>query len=145
MPALPTSRLVLPNVSLPLLHAHVQCGFPSPAEDFQSGPLRLEDHVVRNPTATFYCTADGNSMEGFDIHAGDTLVVDRSIDAKHGDICVLLWDGGLLVKKLDTRHGRIRLMSGHPDHPPIELGDGEELQVWGVVTWSFRKHFKRKA
>ncbi|WP_268961152.1 LexA family protein [Pseudoxanthomonas winnipegensis] len=123
----------------------VACGFPSPAEDFQSGPMSLTDLVVRNPTATFYATAEGESMEGFDIHDGDTLVLDRSIDAQDGDICLVVWDGGLLVKQLYARQGTVRLLSGHPDHPPIELGDGEELHVWGVVTWSFRKHFKRKA
>jgi DNA polymerase V len=137
-PVQPTSR---PRPSLVMRPA---CGFPSPAEDFLQEALDLNELVIHNTVATFFAQAEGDSMVGFDIHHGDLLVVDRSIEAKDGDIALVLWDGGLTVKKLRIRRRTIELHSGHPSHPPIIVADGVELQVWGVITWSFRKHYRKQ-
>ena len=129
---------------LPTLAFRVACGFPSPAEDFQTDGLDLSERCISNPVATFFAVAEGNSMEGFGISHGDTLIIDRSIEAKDGDIALVLWDDGLAVKKLRIRRNAVELHSGHPAYPPILVGEGVELQVWGVITWSFRQHFRRK-
>ena len=129
---------------LPLLGMRVSCGFPSPAEDHLGEELDLNQHCISNPLATFYATAEGTSMEGFGIHHGDTLIVDRSITAKDGDTALVLWDGGFMVKKLRIRGQRIELRSGSPHHPTILVPPDEELFVWGVITWSFHPHTRRK-
>lgn len=132
---------VLPR---PVLGYRATCGFPSPAEDHMGEDLDLNERCIRNPVATFFVEADtGESMVGFGIWPGDTLVVDRSIEAKHGDIAMMLWDGGYMVKKLRLQGQRIALVSAHPDHPPILVPPDTELEVWGVVTWSFRPHKRR--
>lgn len=102
--------------------------------------LDLGAHLIRNPLATFFVQAEGNSMESLGIQAGDILVVDRSIEPKHGAIVMCLLDGGYTVKRLAIRGKRIELHSGHPDHPPIILSPEVELQVWGVVLWSVTRH-----
>lgn len=124
----------------PLLHHRATCGFPSPAEDHMGQDLDLGAHLIRNPLATFFVRAEGNSMEGLGIQAGDILVVDRSIEPKHGAIVMCLLDGGYTVKRLAMRGKRMELHSGHPDHPPIILSPEVELQVWGVVLWSVTRH-----
>lgn len=124
----------------PLLHHRATCGFPSPAEDHMGSDLDLNEHLIRNPLATFFVQAEGRSMEGLGIFAGDILVVDRSITAKHGSIVMCLLDGGYTVKKLVMRGKRIELHSGSPEHPPIILSPEADLQVWGVVLWSITKH-----
>jgi DNA polymerase V len=43
-------------------------------------------------------------------------------------------DGELTVKSLEKRWGKIRLIAENPAHAPIELRDGQELTIWGVVT-----------
>ena len=134
----------LPAMVLPLLGMRVSCGFPSPAEDHLGEDLDLNQHCISNPLATFYATAEGTSMEGFGIHHGDTLIVDRSITAKDGDTALVLWDGGFMVKKLRIRGQRVELRSGNPDHPPILVPPESELMVWGVITWSFHPHTRRK-
>lgn len=105
--------------------------------------LDLTKRCISNPVATFFVEAEGESMVGFGINSGDTLVLDRSIDAKDGDIALVLWDGGLTVKKLRMRRNAVDLVSGDSQHPPIHVTEDSELQVWGVVTWSFRKHLRR--
>ena len=131
---------LLCRIPRPLLHHRATCGFPSPAEDHMGQDLDLGAHLIRNPLATFVVRAEGNSMESLGIQAGDILVVDRSIEPKHGAIVMCLLDGGYTVKRLVMRGKRIELHSGHPDHPPIILSPEVELQVWGVVLWSVTKH-----
>lgn len=137
--------LALP-MPLPLLPVRATCGFPSPAEDFYGAQdvLDINQRVVRNPVATFYVEADtGTSMVDFGIFPGDTLVVDRSITARPGDIVMVNWDGGFTVKQLRLRAGRYELHSGNPANAPIIVPEDMELDVWGVVTWSFRKQLRR--
>lgn len=130
--------------SRPLLGMRATCGFPSPAEDHMGEDLDLNIRCIRNPLATYFVEADtGTSMIDFGIFPSDTLVVDRSIDAKHGDIVMVVWDGGYMVKKLSLAGRRVQLISGNPDYPPILVPPEVELMIWGVVTWSFRKQFRR--
>jgi DNA polymerase V len=105
--------------------------------------LDLNSRCISNAVATFFAIAEGDSMQGFGIHHGDTLIVDRSIEAKDGDIALVLWDGGLTVKKLRVRSRTIELVSGSSTLPPILVGE-DGLEVWGVITWSFRPHFRRR-
>lgn len=131
----------IPSVApRPLLHHAGTCGFPSPAEDHMGEDLDLNDLCVRNPPATFFVQAESRSMEGFGIFHGDILVVDRSLTAKHGDIAMVLWDGGYMIKKLSVVRGAIRLLSGSPDYPPIDIPPETGLEVWGVVLWSLTRH-----
>jgi DNA polymerase V len=128
----------------PVLGTRASCGFPSPAEDFLGDELDLNERCIRNPVATYFVEADtGTSMLDFGIYPGDTLVVDRSIDARHGDVVMVLWDGGYMVKQLQIRGRRVELHSGNPDNLPIVVPPETELLIWGVVTWSFRKQFSR--
>ena len=130
--------------SRPLLGHRATCGFPSPAEDHMAEDLDLNERCIRNPVATYFVEADtGTSMVEFGIHPGDTLVVDRSIDARNGDIVMVLWDGGYMVKKLSIHGRRVELVSGSPNHTPILVPPDADLMIWGVVTWSFRKQFRR--
>lgn len=138
------ARIDPPSRFRPLLGQRVTCGFPSPAEDHMADDLDLNERCIRNPVATYFVEADtGTSMVDFNIHPGDTLVVDRSIDARHGDIVMVLWDGGYMVKKLSIRGKRVELVSGNPEHPPILVPPEADLTIWGVITWSFCKQFRR--
>lgn len=48
-------------------------------------------------------------------------------------------DGEFALKRIVQRDGKIFLMSGNHDYPPIEVKDGSELRVWGVVCWVLKK------
>jgi len=82
-------------------------------------------------------------MVDFGIFPGDSLIIDRSITAKHGDVVMVVWDGGYTIKKLAIRKNRFELISGNQDNPPILVPIEVELDVFGVVTWSFRRQFRR--
>ncbi|SEM71196.1 LexA family protein [Halomonas caseinilytica] len=107
-------------------------GFPSPAENYAERTLDLNECLVKHPAATFFMRVEGHSMQAHSIHHGDILVVDRAVSACFGHIVVAPIDGEILVKRLEQRHGRAFLCSGHPDHAPIPINE-RSLQIWGVV------------
>ena len=96
-------------LSCPLFVAPVVAGFPSPADDYVERSLDLNEFMVGQPLATFFVRVRGHSMEGVGIHEGDTLVVDRAISAKDGQIIIALVGGECTVKCLKrTKNGLFR-------------------------------------
>ncbi|MBC8337957.1 MAG: translesion error-prone DNA polymerase V autoproteolytic subunit [Alphaproteobacteria bacterium] len=120
-------------LALPFFGAAVQAGFPSPADDYLEGALDLNEHLIRRPAATFFLRVLGDSMTGVGIHSGDLLIVDRSVPPIDGRIVIAVLDEELTVKRLSRRRGKVRLMPENPRYRPIEIGDGQDLQIWGVV------------
>jgi DNA polymerase V len=49
-------------------------------------------------------------------------------------------DGEYTLKRLHHLHGVIELHPENPAFAPIRLVDGQELQLWGVVTAVVRKY-----
>ena len=125
-----------PKQRIPLYGTKIRAGFPSPADDYVEARLDLNEHLIKNPPATFMLRVDGNSMVGAGIFQGDILVVDRSIEPKHDHIVVAVIDGEHTVKRLYKRNGMTKLIAENPEFPPIELQDGQELVIFGVVTSS---------
>lgn len=117
----------------------VSAGFPSPAADHEERRLDINEYLVRNPISTFFFPVQGDSMEGGQIFDGDVLVVDRSVKASHGSVVVAFIDGERLVKRLWNRGGRVALVAENPAYPPLEIREGSELVVWGVVIGKFRR------
>ena len=134
VPALNTKPIRLP------LYAHkVPAGFPSPADDYVEGRLSLDEHLVQHKEATFFVRAKGNSMTGAGIFDGDLLVVDKSLTPHSGSIVIAVVDGDLTVKRFIQRNGTVILQPANPRYKDIEFHDGQELQVWGVVTSTVKK------
>jgi DNA polymerase V len=135
-----TIRLVQPCVSsrVPLFGHAVRAGFPSPADDYVEQCLDLNEHIIHHPSATYFVRAQGDSMLSFGIHSGDLLIVDRALNAMHGDIVIAALDGDLTCKILDLR--RSCLLSGNDAYAPIPLDAESNLIIEGVVTHSVRYH-----
>lgn len=127
-------------MTAPLFSQPVPAGFPSPADDYVECRLSLDDLLIEHREATFFVRAKGNSMIGAGIHDGDVLVVDKSLQASHGDIVIAVVDGEFTVKTLRKRGASVILHPENPRHKDIEFKEGQELQIWGVVTSSITLH-----
>ncbi|USV58776.1 translesion error-prone DNA polymerase V autoproteolytic subunit [Aeromonas encheleia] len=127
-----------PLIEIPLYLTPAACGFPSPAQDYVEQTIDLNQHCVSHPAATFYVRASGHSMIGEGINDGDMLIIDRAITARHGDIVLACLDGEFTVKKLQVQPVPA-LLPGNPDFPPIYPQEGQELDIFGVVTFVLRK------
>jgi DNA polymerase V len=75
-------------------------------------------------------------MTGANIHDGDLLVVDRSIEPKHGHIVLAVINNEYTVKRLYRHDGVIELHAENHAYPPIRFHEHDELQVWGVAVGS---------
>jgi len=118
------------------LYPEASCGFPSPAEAWSEPPLSLDDLVrVREPS-TFLVRARGDSMIEVGIFPNDVLIIDRARQARSGDVVVARVGSEFLVKTLVIEGDQVSLVPANRHHRPIVLGDGEELEVWGVATWN---------
>lgn len=123
----------------PLYLSPVNAGWPSPAEDYIDEQLNLHELLVRNPAATFFLRAAGDSMLGVGIHDGDLLIVDRSLDAASNKVIIAALDGELLVKKLVRKDGHTWLAPANPKFPEIDITEREYVHIWGIVTYVIHK------
>ena len=123
------------RILVPLVLCRVPAGFPSPADDYVERTIDLNEWLIGNELATFIVRAEGDSMTG-EIHSGDRLIVDRSLEARHRDVVVACLDGEMIVKRLLVRDGRYYLQPENTSYPLIEITEERELIIWGVVTHS---------
>ncbi|ART83176.1 hypothetical protein CBP31_11605 [Oceanisphaera profunda] len=123
---------------LPLLLDRASCGFPSPAQDYVEQGIDLNDYCIRHPAATYLVRASGDSMINAGIYPGDLLVVDRSVEARHGQIVIASVNGEMTCKRLELRP-IVRLMAANPDYAAIVPSEGVTLEIFGVVTNLVRK------
>ena len=122
-------------LKLPLVSASVEAGFPSPADDHLERGIDLNEELIRNPAATFLVRVKGESMRDAGIDSGDILVVDRSVIPSDRGIVVAMIDGEFTVKRFRKRNGRVTLEAENPSFPAIEVGEDQELTIWGSVTY----------
>lgn len=121
------------QLAIPLFMERVSAGFPSPAQDYIEQTLDLNQLCIKHPAATFFVRVEGDSMLEAGIHPNDILVVDRSIRAEHGDIVIASVYAELTVKELELRP-KVRLVPRNTSYQPIEIPEGCDLDIFGVVT-----------
>ena len=118
------------RLALPVYASRISAGFPSPADDHIEGKLDLNRHLVRRPAATFFIRAQGESMK------------DAGIVPRAGDIVIAVLHGELTVKRLAMTEAGSILSADNPAYPDIRPGEAG-CELWGVVTFSIRRHCGR--
>lgn len=73
------------------------------------------------------------------IYEGDALLIDRSIEPKHGNVVLAVLNNEFTVKRLHRRGGVIKLVPENPRYPTIVVKEEEEFSIWGVVTYNLHK------
>lgn len=117
----------------------IRAGFPSPAEDYVEPTLDLNRYVIKNPASTFYARITGDSMVGDDIHDGDIVVIDKSLEPGDGNIAVCFIDGEFTLKRIKVEKERLLLMPANPKFKPIEITEENHFVVWGIVTYIIKE------
>jgi DNA polymerase V len=120
----------------PLFLSGVSAGFPSPADDYLDRKLDLNEHLIKNPAATFFVRVAGDSMTGAGINDNDILVVDRSLEPCSGSIVIAVINGELTVKRLLKGKDSCRLIAENPDYADLEIDEETPLEIWGVATYA---------
>ncbi|EOY9127859.1 translesion error-prone DNA polymerase V autoproteolytic subunit [Providencia stuartii] len=87
---------------LPFFAEQIPAGFPSPASDYLEDRIDLNSLLIKHPSGTYFLRVSGTSIMDAQILDGDIVIVDSSIDAKHGDIVIASLDGEFTIKRLQT-------------------------------------------
>ena len=123
------------QISTPIFLDKISAGFPSPASDYMENKLDLNEYLIKHPAATFIVKANGSSMINADIHSGDLLIVDRSLNPRNNNIVIASIFGDLTVKKIKKKNESVFLISANDEYPSIEVKEEMECFIWGVVTY----------
>ena len=113
-------------------------GFESPAAEYKELGLSLDQLLITKPDATFIGVAKGQSMVDVGIFDGDLLIVNRAEQVKDGDVVVASFNGCFTCKLIDTQ--RAQLISASKSHKTVNITEGDDFQIEGVVTRSIRLH-----
>ncbi|MCP4001729.1 MAG: translesion error-prone DNA polymerase V autoproteolytic subunit [Gammaproteobacteria bacterium] len=128
-------------LELPGFITRVPAGFPSPADDYMDKHLDLNEHLIKHPSATFYCRVSGDSMQGAGIFDGDLLIIDRAVKPENGHVVLASVNGELTCKLLDVNNKC--LLAANKNYLPMPIHEDAEFSVEGVVIYSIRDHHVR--
>lgn len=120
---------------LPLFSSKIRAGFQNPAEGHIEEDIDPTQFLVDNPHATMLLRVEGDSMKDAEIHSGDIIIVDRSLEARVGDIVVAELDGGFTVKYL----GKHCLKPANDAYPVLHFKDMQEIKLVGVVISKMKR------
>ena len=115
---------------------------PYPPFGESAEKIDLNELLMTNEIATFFCRVSGQSMEPH-MRDGDILMVDKSIEPKVGKVVIAAINCEMTVKRLSEVDGQLTLTADNPNYPDLKVGDCDVSMIWGVVTnvihqlWNF--------
>jgi len=121
---------------VPIL-GNIKAGFPTGAEE-ELNFLSLDEYLIDKPNSSFLLKVSGDSMEGVGIFEGDMVVIEKTAQARSGNIVLALIDNEWTLKILDKKNGKSILRAANPNYP--EFIPVEELKVFGIVKSVMRKY-----
>ena len=112
----------------------VAISFGSPASDSGITRLDLNDMFIRNQQATFLMRVAGDSMRDAGIDDGDIVLVDRAITPTQGHVVIAVMESEFICRRLAREGTALSLCATDPAVADIHPREGQEFQLWGVVT-----------
>lgn len=129
---------------VPYFNIGIKAGFPNPAINYKAESLDLNKYLVSSPATTFCATVDGDSLADAGVDDGDIIIIDKSLEPKDGDLAVCYIDGGFTLKYIKVEKDVVMLIPANQKYTPIQITKDNEFLIWGIVTYSIKKHKKRK-
>ncbi|MDB9151844.1 LexA family protein [Parabacteroides distasonis] len=65
------------------------------------------------------------------------------MNSRDGDTVVAYVDGEFTLKYIKIERDIVWLMPANGIYPPIKITEENDFMVWGVVTYSIKKHRRR--
>ena len=112
----------------------VAISFGSPAGESGITRLDLNEVLIRHPEAAFLMRVGGTAMRAAGIDDGDLALVDRALDASHGQIVIAVQRDEFLCRRLRRRGDELGLEASDPDVSTLWASADDTFEVWGVVT-----------
>lgn len=110
-----------------------KAGLPSSATGHIESDLDLNKHIVRRSASTYFTSVEGDECAHLGIHAGDLLVVDRSLAPRHDSLVLAVLEGELHVCRLVGKMMEWYLVKGNGNRQKMDFED-RDMIIWGRVT-----------
>lgn len=126
----------------------VQPRFTSAAQGYEGKALNLNAQLIKDPPATFPVYVETDNMVDAGILKGSMVLVNKAkaSKARTGDIVLAVVDQEFVMSEFYKRGKTIRLLSNNKamDYLPIEIKEGQELTIWGVVEHGINNYIKHR-
>ena len=96
----------------------VKAGFPSEVEEIED-TINLDNFLIGNKKLTYMLEVDGDSMIDAHIEKGDTILVEKTNQAKDGEIVIAEVDGEFTLKYFRQKGNKIWLEPANKNFQPI--------------------------
>lgn len=113
-------------------------GFAAATQDYAQNEINLNKELIVNPSSTFFGRVEGESMIDEGITDGDILIIDKSLTIKENDLIVCFIDGEFTLRKVMFEGKSIWLVAANKKIKKILLKDGDDIILWGVVTYTIK-------
>jgi repressor LexA len=123
--------------SVPML-GFVTAGFPATVEEELADTVNLDDLLIKNKPLTYMLEVDGDSMLDAHIEPGDMVLVEKTNQAKDGDIIIAEVDGEFTMKYFKKNGHKVWLEPANKKYKPIY--PAHSLNINAVVKAVIRKY-----
>ena len=118
------------DLTFDLYDQGVSAGNPQPPFGDSAEKIDLNELLITNEIATFFCRVSGRSMEPH-MRDGDVLMVDKSIEPKVGKVVIAAIKSEMTVKHFSEVDGQMALTADNPNYPEVKVGDFDKSMIWG--------------
>jgi repressor LexA len=122
---------------VPML-GYVTAGFPATVEEELVDTINLDDLLIKNKPLTFMLEVDGDSMIDAHIEKGDMVLVEKTNQAKDGQIIIAEVDGEFTMKYLREKGNKRWLEPANKNYKSIY--PEHSLNVVAVLKAVIRKY-----
>lgn len=133
----PTKSFAENIVSVPML-GFVTAGFPATVEEELTDTVNLDDFLIKNKPLTYMLEVDGDSMIDAHIEKGDMVLVEKTSQAKDGQIVIAEVDGEFTMKYFREEGNKVWLQPANKNYKPIY--PTQSLNVIAVLKAVVRKY-----
>jgi repressor LexA len=134
---IPSENFTENSGSVPML-GFVTAGFPATVEEELADTVNLDDLLIKNKPLTYMLEVDGDSMIDAHIEKGDMVLVEKTNQAKDGDIVIAEVDGEFTMKYFRKEGTKTWLEPANKNYKPIY--PKHSLNINAVLKAVIRKY-----
>lgn len=97
----------------------VTAGLPASVEEELTDTVNLDDLLIKNKSLTYMLEVDGDSMIDAHIEKGDMVIVEKTSNARDGQIVIAEVDGEFTMKYLREKGNKKWLEPANKNYKPI--------------------------
>lgn len=106
--------------------------------DWYTTPIDLNKKLIMNPPATFFMKINGEKFAKFGFTNNSIIIVDKSLKAFNGAMCVAQEYGEFALRKCFIKNGKMIFCDEKNEESKCE-----DIQLWGVITYSINSYAKK--